>query len=121
MGMDRSLPIALAKAKMAVSRALPTSGQVFLSIRDSDKIHAVEVARSLVSMGFTVFTTRGTRDLLSSHSVDTQLIRKISEGARPTKLPMVKLISSLIRQREQELRLTRGKFGQWRWVREFLW
>jgi len=83
MGMDRSLPIALAKAKIAVGCALPTSGQVFLSIRESDKVHAVEVARSLVSMGFTVFTTQGTRELLASHSVDTTLIRKISEGARP--------------------------------------
>ncbi len=89
MGMDRSLPVALAKAKMAVSRALPTSGQVFLSIRESDKVHAVEVARSLVSMGFTVFTTKGTRDLLLSHSVDTKLIRKISEGARPNILDKI--------------------------------
>jgi carbamoyl-phosphate synthase large subunit len=89
MGMDRSLPIALAKAKMAVSRSLPTSGQVFLSIRESDKVHAVEVARSLVSMGFTVFTTKGTRDLLASHSVDTSLIRKISEGARPNILDKI--------------------------------
>ena len=89
MGMDRSLPIALAKAKMAVSRSLPTSGQVFLSIRESDKAHAVEVARSLVSMGFTVFTTKGTRDLLASHSVDTSLIRKISEGARPNILDKI--------------------------------
>ena len=83
MGMDRSLAVALAKAKMAVSRPLPTSGNVFLSVRDSDKSHAIEVARSLVSMGFTVFTTRGTRELLASHSVETKLIRKISEGARP--------------------------------------
>ncbi len=89
MGMDRSLPVALAKAKMSVSRALPTSGQVFLSIRESDKVHAVEVARSLVSMGFTVFTTQGTRDLLASHSVDTKLIRKISEGARPNILDKI--------------------------------
>jgi carbamoyl-phosphate synthase large subunit len=89
MGMDRSLPVALAKAKMAVTRALPTSGQVFLSIRESDKVHAVEVARSLVSMGFTVFTTKGTRDLLLSHSVDTELIRKISEGARPNILDKI--------------------------------
>ncbi|MBT5366037.1 MAG: carbamoyl-phosphate synthase large subunit, partial [Phycisphaerae bacterium] len=89
MGMDRSLPIALAKAKMSVSRSLPTSGQVFLSIRESDKVHAVEVARSLVSMGFTVFTTRGTRELLTSHSVDTDLIRKISEGARPNILDKI--------------------------------
>ncbi|MDP7008861.1 MAG: carbamoyl-phosphate synthase large subunit [Phycisphaerales bacterium] len=83
MGMDRSLAVALAKAKMAVSRHLPTRGNVFLSVRDSDKPRAIEVARSLVSMGFTVFTTRGTRELLASHSVETKLIRKISEGARP--------------------------------------
>jgi carbamoyl-phosphate synthase large subunit len=89
MGMDRSLPIALAKAKMSVSRALPITGQVFLSIRESDKAHAVEVARSLVSMGFTVFTTRGTRELLAAHSVDTDLIRKISEGARPNILDKI--------------------------------
>jgi carbamoyl-phosphate synthase large subunit len=83
MGIDRSLPIALAKAKMAVGQALPTVGDVFLSVRDSDKQGAIEVARGLVSMGFTVHTTLGTRDLLRSHSVETTLIRKISEGARP--------------------------------------
>ena len=83
MGMDRSLAVALAKAKMSVGRELPTSGNVFLSVRDSDKKAAIEVARSLVSMGFTVFTTRGTKELLASHSVETKLIRKISEGARP--------------------------------------
>jgi carbamoyl-phosphate synthase large subunit len=89
MGMDRSLPVALAKAKMSVSRSLPTSGQVFLSIRESDKSQAVEVARTLVSMGFTVFTTSGTRDFISSHSVDTELICKISEGARPNILDKI--------------------------------
>ena len=89
MGMDRSLPIALAKAKMAVSRTLPTTGQVFLSIRESDKVHAVEVARALVSMGFTVFTTSGTKNMLEQHSVDTTLIRKISEGARPNILDKI--------------------------------
>ena len=34
-------------------------------------------------MGFTVFTTQGTHDLLRSYSVETNLLRKISEGARP--------------------------------------
>ena len=83
MGIDRSLSIALAKAKMAVGQSLPTEGDVFLSVRDSDKAGAIDVARSLVSMGFTVHTTLGTRELLRSHSVETTLIRKISEGARP--------------------------------------
>ena len=83
MGIDRSLPIALAKAKMAVGQTLPVEGDVFLSVRDSDKEGCIEVARALVSMGFTVHTTLGTRDLLKSHSVESTLIRKISEGARP--------------------------------------
>jgi carbamoyl-phosphate synthase large subunit len=83
MGMDRSLPVALAKAQMAAGVRLPTEGNVFLSVRDTDKPHCVEIARSLVSMGFRVYTTRNTHDLLRSHSVDTLLLRKISEGARP--------------------------------------
>ena len=83
MGTDRSLPIALAKAKMAVGQSLPTEGEVFISVRDSDKPSLIETARMLVSMGFTVHTTLGTHQLLSSHSIETSLIRKISEGARP--------------------------------------
>lgn len=86
MGMDRSLSVALAKAMMAAGISLPIKGNVFLSVRDSDKAHAVEIARRLVSMGFTVFTTKGTRDLFREYSVDTQMLPKISEGARPNVL-----------------------------------
>ena len=39
MGMDRSLPVALAKAQMSAGVRLPTEGNVFLSVRDSDKPH----------------------------------------------------------------------------------
>ena len=83
MGFDRALPMALAKAKMSAWLPLPTEGHVFLSVRDGDKIAAIEVARSLVSMGFQVHSTQGTCALLASHSVEATPIRKISEGARP--------------------------------------
>ena len=83
MGMDRALPVALAKAKMGAGIRLPKQGNVFLSVRDSDKSHCIEIARSLASMGFQIFTTKGTNELLRSYSVDTSLLRKISEGARP--------------------------------------
>ena len=89
MGADRSLPVALAKAQMASGHDLPTEGNVFLSVRDSDKNAVVEVARSLVSMGFTVFTTGGTHTLLEDHSVQTTLMPKISEGARPNILDKI--------------------------------
>ena len=89
MGVDRSLPIALAKAQMAAGVRLPVEGNVFVSVRDSDKPHAVDLARTLVSMGFTVYTTRGTHQLMRSYSIDTEVLRKISEGARPNILDKI--------------------------------
>ena len=89
MGVDRALPVALAKAHMAAGVNLPVKGNVFLSVRDSDKIHVIEIARQLVSMGFTVFTSTGTHELMRSYSVDTKLLRKISEGARPNVLDLI--------------------------------
>ncbi len=89
MGMDRSLPVALAKAQMSAGMTLPTEGNVFLSVRDSDKAASVEIARALVSLGFTVYTSQGTWEFLRSYSVDTAPLRKISEGARPNILDLI--------------------------------
>jgi carbamoyl-phosphate synthase large subunit len=83
MGMDHSRPIALAKSQMAAGTNLPTSGTIFLSVRDTDKKHIVNAARSLVKMGFTVLTTGGTNEYLRTQGVATEPVRKISEGGRP--------------------------------------
>jgi len=83
MGAHRQMPVAMVKAQMGVGIHLPTQGDVFLSVRESDKAHCVDIARGLAAMGFTVFTTRGTRDFLRENGVETRLLRKISEGARP--------------------------------------
>jgi carbamoyl-phosphate synthase large subunit len=89
MGAHRSLPVAMGKACMGAGIRLPTRGNVFLSVRDSDKPHAVELARLLVSMGFVVYTTGGTHELLRQHAIDTLPLRKVSEGARPNILDKI--------------------------------
>jgi carbamoyl-phosphate synthase large subunit len=89
MGADRSLPIAFAKAQMAAGVHLPTSGNVFLSVRDGDKNAAIAIARGLRSMGFEVYTSKGTSAFLKSHSVDTRTVHKLTEGARPTVLDLI--------------------------------
>jgi len=89
MGIDRSLPIALAKAETAAGARLPLEGNVFLSVRDSDKPMIVDAARTLRSMGFGVVTTRGTARLLAQHSIRTTEVKKIGEGARPNVLDML--------------------------------
>ena len=89
MGADRSLPIAFAKAQMAAGVPLPTGGAVFLSVRDSDKQAAVEVARSLRAIGFEVHSTGGTHRHLLEAGVETRELPKISEGRRPNILDLI--------------------------------
>ena len=38
MGIDRDFTVAYAKAQIAAGQRLPTSGKVFISVRDSDKL-----------------------------------------------------------------------------------
>ena len=89
MGADRSLPLAFAKACMGAGMVLPTEGTVFLSVRDQDKDAAVEIARSLRSMGFRVVSTGGTHAYLRDFGIDVEPLPKISEGLRPNILDLI--------------------------------
>ncbi len=83
MGFDRSLPVAFAKAQMASGVPLPTSGGVFISVRDSDKDVIAPVARTLTQLGFTLYTTAGTGEALARHGVDSVALKKVGTGFRP--------------------------------------
>ncbi|MEO1236719.1 MAG: carbamoyl-phosphate synthase large subunit [Planctomycetota bacterium] len=90
MGADAEFPLAFAKAQIAAGSPLPTSGTVFLSVRESDRGALPEVARGLVDLGFRVLTTRGTHDHLATHGIETSPIKKIQEGGRPNALDLMK-------------------------------
>ena len=89
MGADRSLPLAFAKACMAAGLDLPSEGTVFLSVRNEDKAHAVELARGLRSMDFRVLVTSGTFEYLKEFGVEVESLPKISEGLRPNILDLI--------------------------------
>jgi carbamoyl-phosphate synthase large subunit len=89
MGLDEDLGIAFAKAQAAAKPGLPKSGNVFLSVKDADKPHAVQMGRALVDMGFTVYSTSGTAKMLADSGVAVKRIAKISEG-RPNAVDMIK-------------------------------
>jgi len=89
MGLDSDQGIAFAKAQAAAKPGLPTEGNVFLSVKDSDKPHAVEIGRALAGMGFTIVSTSGTAKTLADSGVAVRRIAKISEG-RPNAVDMIK-------------------------------
>jgi len=89
MGIDANLGVAFAKAQASVKPGLPTSGNVFLSVKDADKARALDLARQLTEMGFEVFSTSGTAKVLIDNGVPVTRLAKIDEG-RPTAVDMIK-------------------------------
>ena len=90
MGCDDDLGMAYAKAQMAAQPALPVAGNAFLSVKDRDKDGAVAVARDLASLGFNIYSTSGTAAAIEAASVKVTKLGKISEGARPNALDLLK-------------------------------
>jgi carbamoyl-phosphate synthase large subunit len=68
---------------------LPKDGKVFISVREADKAGAVEVARSLVELGFTILATRGTASVIAAAGVAVTVVNKVAEG-RPHIVDMIK-------------------------------
>ena len=64
MGIDADLGIAYAKAQMSAQPALPTGGNAFISVKDSDKAAVVPIAMDFANLGFTIYATGGTARVL---------------------------------------------------------
>jgi carbamoyl-phosphate synthase large subunit len=80
---------AFVKSQLAAGVKLPSGGRAFLSVRDGDKLAAVQVARDLVELGFTLLATRGTAAVLRSHGIPVSEVNKVAEG-RPHIVDMIK-------------------------------
>src|SRR5438067_1783368 len=89
MGMDVDLGLAYAKSQMAAPPPLPKKGNVFISVKDSDKESVIPVAREFVKLGFGVIATTGTFDVLAAAKIPATKVFKLREG-RPNVLDRVK-------------------------------
>src|SRR5881397_2098434 len=89
MGMDVDLGLAYAKSQMAAPPPLPKKGNVFISVKDSDKESVILVAREFVKLGFGIISTSGTADALAKAKIKVKKVFKLHEG-RPNVLDRVK-------------------------------
>ncbi len=90
MGMDDDLGMAYAKAQIAAFNPLPTEGNVFFSVNDRDKPESVEIAKELVDLGFTVYSTGGTCKLFEAEGIPVERLYKLAEQKRPNVIDMMK-------------------------------
>ena len=77
MASAADLPSAFAKAERAAGRPLPTSGTVFLSVRDTDKPASIPVAAALAGLGFKLLATGGTRRTLTAAGLEVEQVGKV--------------------------------------------
>ena len=80
MGSASDFGRAYAKAELAAGEPLPTSGSVFLSTHDRDKLALVAVAEELAQLGFALIATEGTAATLRKAGLTVETILKIHEG-----------------------------------------
>ena len=81
MGISSDFGISFAKAQIGAKNFLPTKGgKVFISLADLDKEFAPQIARELISAGFSIVATGGTHKTLIDNSIECEHVLKISEG-----------------------------------------
>jgi carbamoyl-phosphate synthase large subunit len=80
MGIDGNCGLAYLKSQIAAGNRLPKGGGVFLSVRDEDKGDAVELARKLKQLGFTLYATLGTSTALWKAGIRDRAVFRISSG-----------------------------------------
>jgi carbamoyl-phosphate synthase large subunit len=80
MGIDRDFALAFAKSQIAAGITLPERGTCFISVKDGDKVHMVELGSRLAEMGFTLLATRGTAAYLAQHGLRVTVVNKVLEG-----------------------------------------
>ncbi|MBE7367929.1 carbamoyl-phosphate synthase large subunit [Ramlibacter pallidus] len=97
MGVGKTFGEAFVKAQLGAGERLPrpldangkSTGKVFLTVKNSDKPRAVEVARQLAAMGFAIAATKGTAAAITAAGIACETVNKVTEG-RPHVVDMIK-------------------------------
>jgi carbamoyl-phosphate synthase large subunit len=81
MGIADDFPAAFGKAQAAAGVALPAKGAVFITVCDTDKPAATQLAARMHDLGFKVLATRGTAQAIRTMGVPVEQLNKIGEGS----------------------------------------
>ncbi|HYW55362.1 MAG TPA: carbamoyl-phosphate synthase large subunit, partial [Polaromonas sp.] len=89
MGVGKTFGEAFVKSQLGAGTKLPTSGKVFLTVKNNDKLRAVEVARALIALKFELVATKGTAAAITGAGIACGVVNKVTEG-RPHVVDMIK-------------------------------
>ena len=79
LGVAKSFREALLKGLTGAGFQMKKKGAVLISVRDSDKQEAIRIGERFEALGFDIYATSGTANVLNRHMVATNAIRNVDE------------------------------------------
>jgi carbamoyl-phosphate synthase large subunit len=89
MGIDEVFGTAFAKSQAAAYGSLPVKGRAFVAVADKDKRAMVFPVKRLADLGFEIWATVGTAEVLRRNGVRATIVRKHSDGTGPDGEPTI--------------------------------
>ena len=94
MGIDKTFPLAFAKSQDAAYGGLPPSGVVFVSVTDRDKRSAIFPVARLHQLGYEIWATEGTAEVLSRYGIPATVVAKHTQVRGEDEESIVDLIAA---------------------------
>ena len=88
LGIAKTFNEALYKAFLGAGVDLPKHKKMILSVKDADKLEAVDIARRFKALGYEIFATRNTARVLNEHGVQVVAVNRINEES-PTLMDLL--------------------------------
>ncbi|HVB43307.1 MAG TPA: carbamoyl-phosphate synthase large subunit [Streptosporangiaceae bacterium] len=89
MGIDELFGTAYAKSQSAAYGPLPVKGRAFVSVASKDKRAMIFPVKRLADLGFEIWATSGTGEVLRRNGVHATIVRKHSDGHGPDGEPTI--------------------------------
>ncbi|MEP9360661.1 carbamoyl-phosphate synthase large subunit [Sphingomonas sp. KR3-1] len=80
MGIDSDFATSFAKAQLGAGTVLPSSGRLFVSVKDTDKPVVLPGVQLLAGLGFIIVATGGTADYLEAEGIKVERVNKVAQG-----------------------------------------
>ncbi len=85
LGIGTTMGEALYKGLIAAGYKMKKNGAMFITVKNSDKGEIVDIAKKYASLGFELYSTKGTARVLNDAGLNVTPVNKIHEGSENTK------------------------------------
>ena len=79
LGIAKTFEEALYKAFLGAGFSLPKHKQMIITVKDADKLEAVDIAKRFEALGYKIYATRSTARVLNENGVKASKVNKIEQ------------------------------------------